>query len=186
MKLNSWPMTLAVAFALGCDAMAVGLAVGTTAPPPRAVFRLWFHFGLFQFLMTVLGFNLGANTFEFVKAINHWVSFVLLFVIASKMLYESRCCRDEDAENPCCDPTRGWSLVVLSISTSLDALGIGFGMGLTDSKLLEPALCIGFVAALMTFIGIRLGKKLTRAFGHQAETVGAVVLYLVALLQLLL
>ena len=47
-----------IAGGLAIDAFAVSLAAGAAgARGPRAVFRLSFHFGLFQFLMPVLGWT---------------------------------------------------------------------------------------------------------------------------------
>ena len=48
---------LAIAVGLAMDAFAVAIAAGLTIAPltGRHVFRLSFHFGLFQFLMPVTG-----------------------------------------------------------------------------------------------------------------------------------
>ena len=48
---------LLIAFGLAMDAFAVCLGAGTTQhiKGPRPVFRLAFHFGLFQALMPILG-----------------------------------------------------------------------------------------------------------------------------------
>ena len=70
--------------------------------------------------------------------------------------------------------------MILCVSTSMDALGIGFSMGLAESSLLWPALSIGIVASVMTYVGIRMGRKLSQAFGRRAEMAGAVILYLIA------
>ena len=48
-----------IAVALGCDAFAVGLGVGTRCGAPRQIFRLLFHFGLFQFMMPLIGWLSG-------------------------------------------------------------------------------------------------------------------------------
>ncbi len=173
-------LVLGIAIALGCDAFAVGLAIGTTNPDRRQSFRLWFHFGLFQALMTVIGWELGKKVLDLIEAYDHWVAFALLSVIAARMLKESF---DEDPENTegdRQDPTRGLSLISLCIATSLDALGVGFGMGISKQPLVIPAVVIGIVAALMTWTGLRLGSKLGRKIGKRAETIGAIILFLIA------
>lgn len=170
---------LFVAFALGCDAFAVGLALGTKKLDKRASFRLWFHFGLFQFLMPIIGWGIGVSILEYIKSFDHWVAFGMMFVIASKMMYDSF----QDDENDEADdqkPTRGWSLVGLSVATSMDALGVGFGMGLSRMELFKPALIIGIVASIMTYAGISLGKHLSDRFGKRIETFGALILYAIA------
>ncbi len=179
MTFNDFIFSIGVAFALGCDAFAVGLAVGTKNPCRRACFRLWFHFGLFQFLMPIIGWQVGQSIYQYVKDIDHWIAFVLMFFIASKMFRESLS-NEEDQENTAGDPTRGWSLMGLSIATSIDALGVGFGMGIAQMTLIKPAIIIGIVAAIMTYLGIALGRRLSTSFGKRVETVGAIILYIIA------
>jgi len=181
MTLNDFIFSLSIAFALGCDAFAVGMAVGTRGPCRRACFRLWFHFGLFQFLMPVIGWLVGSSIYEYIKEIDHWIAFALMFIIAARMLKESL--SDEEDENTDSnrpDPTRGWSLVGLSVATSIDALGVGFGMGIARMALFKPAVVIGVTAAIMTYTGIAMGRRLSVTFGKRVETFGALVLFAIA------
>jgi putative Mn2+ efflux pump MntP len=179
MPLNEFIFSIGAAFALGCDAFAVGLAVGTENPCRRACFRLWFHFGLFQFLMPLIGWYLGQTIYEHIKDYDHWIAFSLMFFFASRMLRESLDNSEEMQEEEK-DPTRGWSLVGLSVATSIDALGVGFGMGIARMNLFKPAVIIGITAALMTYSGIILGRRLSCSFGKRVETFGAIILYLIA------
>ena len=66
-----------IALGLGMDAAAVSLAASAAgyAGNPRAVFRLSFHFGLFQFLFPVIGWFLGLGLLVFIQAVSHWVAF---------------------------------------------------------------------------------------------------------------
>ncbi|MDN5279398.1 MAG: manganese efflux pump family protein [Clostridiales bacterium] len=180
MNLQEILFSLGIAFALGCDAFAVGLAVGTRNPCKRASFRLWFHFGLFQFLMPIIGWNVGNSIVEKIKDYDHWIAFGLMFLIASKMLKESLETEENPDEDKTKDPTRGLSLIGLSIATSIDALGVGFGMGIAQMTLIKPAVIIGVTAAIMTYTGICLGKNLSTRFGKRVETVGAIILYIIA------
>lgn len=178
MTFYSYLFSLGVAFALGCDAFAVGLAVGTKGPDWRASFRLWFHFGLFQFLMPIIGWEIGSSLLHYIAAVEHWVAFGLMFLIASKMMYESFQDNDEKSNNK--NPTKGFSLIALSVATSMDALGVGFGMGIAKMRLFIPAIIIGITASIMTYIGISLGKKLSEKFGKRVESFGALILYIIA------
>ena len=74
------------------------------------------------------------------------------------------------------DLSRGWNLVSLSIGTSLDALGIGFGFGLLNYTIFQPAVIIGVVCALMTMIGLYLGTKLYTRLGNRALILGGLIL----------
>ena len=186
MSLQEYFLSFGLAVALGCDAFAVGAAVGTRSPCRRACFRLWFHFGLFQFLMPIFGWNLGRSLLDQVGRFANCIAFAMLFVIAAKMLRESLQSKDDEEELQKSDPTRGWSLVMLSVATSIDALGAGFGMGMAGMNLYLPAFIIGVVAAAMTWCGLKLGRRLSARFGKRVETAGAIILFIIAFKLLLM
>jgi putative Mn2+ efflux pump MntP len=57
-----WLTLLGIAFGLAMDAFAVSIAVGMSgaADSGRPMFRMAFHFGLFQFMMPILGWLAGT------------------------------------------------------------------------------------------------------------------------------
>lgn len=116
-----------IAVALGFDAFAVGLGVGTRCCAPRQIFRLSFHFGLFQFFMPLLGWILGRHVLSWTETWGSWIAFGLLLFIGARMAREGMMSPEEKADCP--DPTKGFSLVMLSVATSIDALGVGFSLG---------------------------------------------------------
>ena len=120
---------LGVAVALGMDAFAVALAVSSGLNPVtfRNIFRLTWHFGLFQSLMTFLGWLGGKSVSDMFGGLNDWIAFGLLVFVGLKMLKESW---DTAKRLEGFDPTRGWSLVGLSVATSLDALAVGISFSM--------------------------------------------------------
>lgn len=169
-----------IAVALGCDAFAVGMGVGTRFCEPRQVFRLSFHFGLFQFLMPLLGWIIGVSAFGLVRRWGPWLAFGLLFFIGARMTYESFRPEEVSSDRECRDPTRGMSLVVLSLATSMDALGVGFSLGVLGQSLLLAAVCIGVTACVMTWAAMKLGSRLSSKFGQRMEIAGGVILMAIA------
>jgi putative Mn2+ efflux pump MntP len=179
---------LAIAVALGLDAMSVSAAVGVRWHGPRQKFRLAWHMGLFQFLMPVLGWLGGAQLASLLERVGSYVAAALVFAVGVKMFHEAVRSRPIPAgqalaatETSRPDPTRGWSLMVLSVATSLDALVVGFSLGLKGtSSIVWPSMVIGVVAAAMSLAGVMAGKSLGDRFGKPAEIAGAVVLMLLA------
>lgn len=166
---------LGISVALGVDAFAVSAAVaaGLSKVTARHTFRLSWHFGLFQALMTIIGWALGGAVASLVSAIDHWIAFSVLSLMGVKMIYESWNPESREEEY---DPSRGVSLVVLSIATSIDALAVGFSLSLIGVSVWYPALCIGLAALVMAFIGTRIGRHTGEFVGPWAELVGGVVL----------
>jgi putative Mn2+ efflux pump MntP len=175
-----WITILGIALALAMDAFAVSVAIGLKLNhlSVRHVFRLAYHFGLFQFLMPVLGWYLGQQVAPLIASVDHWIVFCLLALIGGRMLVEA--CREAPREAQR-DPTRGWSLVTLSVATSIDALAAGIGLAFLGESIWIPSATIGCVTAALTAIGIRFGRRLGRRWGRRAEAVGGCVLILVGL-----
>ncbi|MFC1526640.1 manganese efflux pump [Candidatus Latescibacterota bacterium] len=55
----------------------------------RHVFRLAFHFGLFQALMPTLGWVAGMGIHRHIAAFDHWVAFGLLGFVGGRMAWGS-------------------------------------------------------------------------------------------------
>ncbi len=176
----NWLSILGIAVGLALDALAVAIAAGLVIPrlTGRHVFRMAFHFALFQFLMPVIGWFVGRTLSGLVRAFDHWVAFGLLAVIGGKMLWEASSNHGVGNRG---DPTRGWLLVTLSIATSIDALAVGLSLAFLDVSVWTPSVVIGLVTAVLTGIGIRFGSRIGRRFGVLAEIAGGVVLIAIGL-----
>lgn len=171
-----YPALAGIAVALAMDAFAVALAAGLTLPKltKRHLFRFGFHFGLFQALMPILGWLAGVSLREKIEGIDHWVAFILLFCVGAKMLKDAF--KDDEDDTPAGDPTRGLSLVMLSIATSIDALAIGLSLAVLGVVIWTPALVIGLTACILTLIGMVLGRRLGAAWGPRVEIFGGLLL----------
>jgi putative Mn2+ efflux pump MntP len=176
----SWLALLGLSVGLAMDAFAVAVATGMVLDTvtPRHVFRLGFHFGLFQFMMPIIGWLAGSQLAGNIKAYDHWVAFLLLAYVGGKMLWEAR--SNERDENRA-DPTRGLKMVSLSVATSLDALAVGVSMALLGVSVWLPSVVIGIVAATLTAIGIGFGRRIGSRWGRWAEVAGGLVLIAIGL-----
>jgi len=174
----TWFETLILAVALAMDAFAVSLGVGTSgrARGARATFRLAFHFGLFQFLMPVVGWAIGSTVSGAVESVDHWIAFALLAFIGGKMI---RGAFAGDTDEPAADPTRGWSLILLSVATSIDALAVGLSLAMLRVTVWVPSVVIGVVACVFSMIGHRAGGRLGARFGSGMEIAGGLLLILI-------
>lgn len=171
---------LGTAVALGMDAFAVAAAIAAALPlfTYRHTFRLIWHFGLFQSLMTALGWFGGEGLSRYTGDSSTWIAFGLLCLLGANMIRNSF--GDEERVEGF-DPTRGISLVALSLATSIDALAVGVSMGLMSSTIIVPSLFIGVTALIMTFIGTKLGKRLGTHLGQWAERAGGLVLIILGI-----
>ena len=171
--------TLAIAVGLAMDAAAVslGAAAANYARDGRATFRLAFHFGLFQFLMPVAGWAGGVAVASGVASIDHWVAFGLLAFVGLRMIAAG--VRGDGSESFARDPSRGATLVLLALATSIDALAVGWTLALLGARILYAAATIGLVTASLSVVAIRLGNRLGRAAGRRMEVAGGLILLLI-------
>ena len=72
--------TLFIAVGLAMDAFSVAIGAGISIPKPdfRHYFRISFHFGLFQFMMPVIGYFAGRSIEPVIKNYDHWLAMILL------------------------------------------------------------------------------------------------------------
>ncbi len=173
----------AIAVALAMDAFAVAIATGVTLKTvsPRQSFRLSWHFGLFQFLMPIIGWFGGETVYTFVQHYDHWVAFALLAFVGGHMIREAFEKDEDDEEKK--DPTKGMRMVMLSVATSIDALAIGFSLSMINVRVFFPAVIIGIVALTFTLAGLHLGARLGSGsrIAHYAEIAGGAVLIFIGL-----
>jgi putative Mn2+ efflux pump MntP len=180
-------LVIAVALALAMDAFAVsvGISLSNETVTKRQTLRLASHFGFFQFMMPLIGWYAGQNILvKYIEPFDHWVAFRLLLIIGGKMIYESFK-RGKEIRNAKADPTKGVSLLVLSVATSIDALAVGLSLAALHVAILYPAVVIGLVAFFTTVLGVNIGPFFGRLIGKRAEFLGGLILILIGIKTLL-
>jgi len=166
---------LMIAVGLAMDAFAVSIAAGTSGKlgGKRATFRLSFHFGLFQAMMPVIGWFAGIRIAYLISAVDHWVAFGLLLLVGGRMVLSSFNLETETFSK---DPSRGASLVILSVATSIDALAVGLSLAMMQINIWYPSVIIGIITALLSVIGIRAGRYFGKKLGPRMELLGGIIL----------
>lgn len=164
-----------IALALAMDAFSVAVAAGAyfKKANSRQKFRLSFHFGLFQFLMPIIGWFAGFTIEKYISAYDHWTVFVILSIIGGKMIWDSFKSEDEAVDK---DISKGWTLILLSLATSIDAMAVGFSLALIRAEIFFTSVVIGVVCAAMTLLGVFIGEKASHALGRKSFLIGGLML----------
>ncbi len=172
--MEIWEILL-IALGLAMDCFAVALGIGTNGlkKTARMVLRLAFHFGLFQGGMAFIGWLAGRQIADLISRVDHWVAFSLLLWVGGKMVRGSFKKEDESKAG---DPTRGGSLVMLSLATSIDALAVGLSLAFIDGSILVSSMIIGVTSFVLSVAGYLLGDRLGYRFGKRMELVGGLIL----------
>ena len=170
---------LLLAVGLAMDAFAVsickGLAVRKVTIRTMVIVGLWF--GVFQGVMPVIGYVAGSSFYDLISEYDHWIAFILLFLIGANMIREALSDEDEGV-----DDNLGFrTMLLLAIATSIDALAVGISLAMTGDGIVEPALIIGVVTMIISMFGVWIGSRFGDRYGKKAELVGGAILILIGL-----
>ena len=162
---------LLLAFALAMDAFAVALTQGARFRPGWAGgAAIALTFGVFQAVMPLAGWVIGAVALIYVEAIDHWIAFGLLTFLGIRMLGGH--VGDEEAARA----LTGRALLIAGVATSIDALAAGITLPTLDVSPWLAVALIGLVTFAMSGAGVALGRRAGDHMGEWAERAGGVIL----------
>ena len=162
------------------DAFSVSVASGAVYKKMhiKHIFRMAFFFGFFQMLMPVVGSLCAATLKGKFEAVNHWVAFGILVFVGGKMIYESFILEDSDKNDL---EMTIYTLLMLSVATSIDALAVGITLSLLHVHIIETVLIIGLVTFILSLVGVKIGMKFGHIFEKKIEIAGGILLILIGL-----
>lgn len=139
-------------------------------------------FGLFQFLMPIVGWFVGARFASYIEKYDHFVAFGLLAFIGVKMIVEAVRGRGKEDGEENVDRIRWGELMILSIATSIDALAVGVTFAFEpELNVWAASAVIGIVTFVICCAGFLIGNKFGARFKTKAEIAGGVILVLIGL-----
>jgi putative Mn2+ efflux pump MntP len=189
---HDWLVTLlrvltiaAVALPLAIDTFILGTALGAAGVEKHERLRMSLILGIFEAGMPVVGFLAGAAIGAASGIWSTYLAAAVLAAIGVWMLWP-RGAGEADAEDRLrlLRVARGWAIVVLGLSISVDELAIGFGVGLLGLPLVVLVVLIAVQAFLAAQLGMRLGSRMAEGSKHSAERIAASMLVLAAVLVL--
>jgi len=89
--------------------------------------------------------------------------------------------RTEESRPAGTDITKGFTLIVLAVATSIDALAVGLTFAFLEVNITLASVTIGVVAFLVTVIGFIAGRKAGKLMGKRAEAIGGIILIAIGL-----
>jgi putative Mn2+ efflux pump MntP len=162
---------LLLAVALAMDAFAVALTQGARFRPSVAGgVAIALTFGVFQALMPLAGWGIGAVAFAYIEAVDHWIAFGLLGFLGVRML------GGHVGEEEAGHALTGKALLIAGVATSIDALAAGITLPTLSVAPLVAVGLIGGVTFAMSGAGVALGRIAGDRFGTWAERAGGIIL----------
>ncbi len=165
-----------IAVGLSMDAFAVaickGLAMKKITIKKALIVGLWF--GGFQGLMPAIGYLLGTQFEKYITNIDHWIAFVLLFIIGGNMIKEALSKEEEEAS----DSLAFKEMLLLALATSIDALAVGVTFAFLKVQIIPAVSFIGVITFTLSAIGVKIGNIFGSRYKSKAELAGGIILIL--------
>ena len=172
-------------FGLALDAFSVSVADAMANPgmKKRRKFSIALTFAVFQTMMPLIGWicvKTIADKFTIFQKAVPYIALILLAYIGIKMIIESR--KGGEEENEGVAALTFATLMIQGISTSIDALSVGFAIADYSSlEALVSTLIIGITTFIICIFGLELGKKVGKAFSDKATLFGGCILIIIGL-----
>ena len=190
---------LFLSLAMAMDACAVSMSNGMTDSkmPFRRTLLIGASFGLFQFIMPVIGYAVTyfvAGAFEAVfESIASWIAFALLAFLGGKMIVDCaiehkkcKCQQEQPCQIQCGKITMG-KLLAQSVATSIDALAAGVSLRMSEISVgLQLGMwgttgMIGVVTLCLSVLAVYIGKAVGNKLADKATLCGGIVLVIIAI-----
>jgi putative Mn2+ efflux pump MntP len=126
-----------------------------------------------QALMRHIGWLVGRSLGSAIEAWDHSIVFLLLGGIGAKMIREGFS-PPEKVEGA--DPFALHVMLLLAIATSIDALAAGVTLHLLKAPLTLAVVTIGLTTAVLSALGLVVGRHFGARVGPRLDIVGGVVL----------
>lgn len=170
---------LILAIALSIDACVVSFSNGLVFTQNKRANSLMLAgaVGFFQFLMPIIGFFLAQSVNKYVEPYDHWIVFGIFVALGAKFIKDAFKAEKEEKIN--CYLCFSYIMLV-SIATSIDALGAGVSIAFTGTKILFPAIVIGVVTFVNSLLGFWSGHLFKKFPTRNLEISGGLILILLA------
>lgn len=164
-----------LAVALSIDACVVSFSNGLIFTQNKRInsLMLAFSVGFFQFLMPIIGYFLAQVVNKYVEPYDHWIVFGIFVLLGIKFIKDAF--KEEKAEKMSCYLCFSY-IFLISIATSIDALGAGVSIAFTGIKIWYPAVIIGVVTFINSLFGFWSGYLFKKFPTRNLEISGGLIL----------
>lgn len=168
---------LLIAIALGMDAFSLGIGLGMVGLRLRKIVNISVMIGFFHIAMPLLGIVIGTYLSDIVGDIAIYIGGGILILLGVHMLWSVFFGENEGS----LIKTTGLGLILFAFSVSLDALSVGFSLGLMAVNKWLAVSLFGIIGGMMACAGLMVGKSVGGWLGEYSEIIGGVILLIFGL-----
>jgi putative Mn2+ efflux pump MntP len=172
---------LALLIPLTLDTFILSAALGLAGLPKKDQTRTSLILAAFEAGMPAVGVLIGHGIGELFGNFASYIAAIVIGLAGVLILLPSKAEKKEEMQMQLLGRTRGFAIVGLGLSISLDELAIGLSLGLLDVPLIIAVIFIGAQAFIASQLGLKLGSKLNLKFRDNAEKIAGIALIVIAL-----
>ncbi len=155
---------------LAMDAFSISLCKGLQYKKNKLKnsITVGLYFGFFQFIMPIIGYNLGIVFTSKIIKYNPYISTILLIIIGILMINEKKEELSIDLHFK--------EMIILAIATSIDALVVGISFSFLKQNILFSSLTIGVITFIICFIGYYIGNLFNKKVEKYSNLISGLTL----------
>ncbi|HEX6816944.1 MAG TPA: manganese efflux pump [Ktedonobacterales bacterium] len=164
---------------LGLDTFALSTVLGVTPLPRHTRLRLALTFAAAEGLMPAVGLVLGLPLGNAMGQWSGYVAGVLIVGVGAWMWIHERAEDDDDSNHDegggeqakimAAARAKGFGVLLLALSISLDELAVGFAFGVLGFPLVPALALIAGQALVLSLVGQWVGRRAGDRLGEAAE-----------------
>lgn len=159
---------------LSLDAFSLSLLYGTLNLSKKKMLVLAIVVGIYHFFMPIIGSIIGnaiiAHLFLLPKQI---VALIFIFIAIEMIMAVFK------EEKLIILDFIG--MLLFGLAVSVDSFLTGIGLSILDNNILQCSFIFSICSALFTYIGLRIGDKISQKYGKYSSLIGGILLIVVAI-----
>ena len=156
---------IAIVEAMDCFAVAIATGLSKSGIPYSRAMLQAVSFGVFQGVMTLLGYFLGSFAERWFNAIGTPIACTILCILGARMIWGAvRGNTAEEGEKIAVKNLTIVNILLLSVATSIDAFAVGISFAFVNANMIFATSAIAFASFAMGIIGYEAGRHAAKRF----------------------
>ena len=170
---------IVIAISLSMDAFSLSLAYGTLNLDKKNIEQLSTIVGIYHFIMPLLGLSIGKIILKIIPLNPNIIVCIVLTFIGLEMIIDTFKKENEiKAMNI-------KELLLFGLAVSIDSFSIGIGLEVLTKNYMLCALIFSISSAIFTYVGLILGKTISKIIGKISTLLGGITLIIIGIIYIL-
>lgn len=164
-----------MAIGLSMDAFSLAIIYGTNGIDKKKIVLLSLIVGVFHFIMPNLGGFLSSQLLVNFKSFSNIISGIVFLILGIEMILSFD---DEESKN---ELGGILEIILFSFAVSIDSFSVGIALALEEESLIISGIIFSQISAIFTFLGLLLGKLLSKKTGKISKLIGIIILFILSI-----